>query len=101
MKEWKRKWEQEMELWRKVKNTLRETISFLSNKASLLTKGVHKLLLNRCLVSQTRQALPSHRHSARHHQSFNHAHLQPISTLINSSTKDSRSHSVTARSRLA
>ncbi|ROL52949.1 hypothetical protein DPX16_5500 [Anabarilius grahami] len=43
------------------------------------------------LVSQTHQALPSHRHSARHHQSFNHAHLQPISTLINSSTKDALS----------
>ncbi|XP_051728342.1 uncharacterized protein LOC127500838 [Ctenopharyngodon idella] len=52
------------------------------------------------VMSQTRQALHSHRHRARHHQNTNHSHLQLISTLITSSTKGPRSHSVTVRSRL-
>ncbi|ROL50206.1 hypothetical protein DPX16_22308 [Anabarilius grahami] len=46
------------------------------------------------VMSQTRQALPSHRHSARHHRSTNHAHLTSISTLISSTIKDTSSHSL-------
>ncbi|ROL42573.1 hypothetical protein DPX16_13980 [Anabarilius grahami] len=50
-------------------------------------------------VSQTCQALHSPSHDALLHQNTNHAHLTRITILINCTTKDTHSHSVTVRSR--
>ncbi|ROJ26368.1 hypothetical protein DPX16_12530 [Anabarilius grahami] len=47
-----------------------------------------------------RTCTPTTTLSAGHHPSSNHAHLHPISTVINSSTKGTRTHTVTVRSRL-